>query len=204
MGIVAGLAIVVLELLYVGVLSAGLSGLPTPDDPISDPWFTLMELLILAMVPAFVVLMIAVDAYADRADKGYTRAALVFMAMMGLVTACVHFSVLTLSRQAAFEGADLVFAFRWPSVVYSLDILAWDVFFALSVLFAAAGFRGGGVARAIRWMLVVSGLLAFAGLIGVPTGDMMLRNIGILGYVGAMPVAAGLIVWLWIRTPAAR
>ncbi len=204
MGIIAGGAVVVLELLYVGALSAGLATLPTPDDPISDPWFTLMELLILALVPAFVVLMVAVEAYAAREDKVYARAAVVFMAMMGVVTACVHFSILTLSWQLAFEGYEHVFAFRWPSVVYALDILAWDVFFALSVLCAAMVFRGAGLERAIRWLLLASGGLALAGLIGVPAGDMMLRNIGILGYVGTMTPAAGLMAWLWIRTPPIR
>ncbi len=203
MGILAGLAVVALELVYLIVLTIGLTRLPTPGDPISDPWFTIMEVLILAMVPAFIVLMTAVHAHAGRADKGYSLAALVFMSMMGLVTACVHFSILTLGRHAAFDGYDLVFAFTWPSVVYALDILAWDVFFALSVLFAAPTFRGSGVTLAVRWALVASGLFALAGLIGVPTGDMSLRNIGILGYAGLMPIAAGLTVILWIRTPAA-
>ena len=123
------------------------------------------------------------------------------MGLMGLLTACVHFAVLTLSRHPSFAGYDLVFAFRWPSVVYALDILAWDVFFALSVLFAAAVFRVSKLEKAIRWMLVASGFLALAGLIGVPTSNMDLRNVGIVGYVGGMTIAAGLIAVLFARTP---
>jgi hypothetical protein len=61
------------------------------------------------------------------------------------VTSVVHFCVLTLSRQREFAGRpweSLVFPFAWPSVVYALDTLAWDVFIPLSVLFAALVFRG--------------------------------------------------------------
>jgi hypothetical protein len=36
----------------------------------------------------------------------------------------------------------LFLSFKWPSVSYALTILAWDVFFALSVLFAAPVFGG--------------------------------------------------------------
>jgi hypothetical protein len=84
--------------------------------------------------------------------------------------------------------------------VYALDILAWDVFFALAVLFAAPVFSGSTLARWIRWLLVLSGVLALAGLIGVATADMGLRNIGILGYSGVFPVAALLLAVLFHRT----
>ena len=43
-------------------------------------------------------------------------------------------------------------------------------------------------------LLIVSGALEFAGLSGVITGNMQLRNIGIIGYVGIFPIAALLVV----------
>lgn len=78
----------------------------------------------------------------------------------------------------------------WPSVVYALDILAWDVFFPMSVLFAAPVFREGRLESWIRSLLVLSGVLAFAGLAGVVANAMQLRNIGIVGYAVVFPVAA--------------
>ena len=108
-----------------------------------------------------------------------------------------------MSRHAEFAGQawlPLIFSFTWPSVAYALDILAWDLFFPLSVLSAAYVFRGSRLATAIRVLLVVSGVLALGGLSGVVTGEMALRSIGILGYVGVFPVAALLLAILFWRT----
>lgn len=115
----------------------------------------------------------------------------------------MHAVILTLSRQAAFSGLEwspLILSFRWPSVPYALDILAWDVFFSLSVLFAAFVFRGSRLATLIRLLLAVSGVLALGGLSGVIAGNMQLRCIGIVGYAGIFPITALLLSALFVRT----
>ena len=109
---------------------------------------------------------------------------------------------MTLRHQAAFAGQPwlpLFLEFKWPSVVYALDILSWDLFFPLSVLFAAPVFGGSPLAIWIRWLMVASGTLALAGLSGVVFGDMQLRNIGIVGYVGVFLVVAVLLAVLFDR-----
>ena len=93
----------------------------------------------------------------------------------------------------------LVLSFNWPSVVYALDILGWDVFFPLSMLFAAPVFWGSRVAAWIRVLMTASGVLALAGLSGVVVGDMQLRNIGIVGYVGVFLVVTALLGVLFYR-----
>ena len=118
------------------------------------------------------------------------------------MTCGVHFCILTLSRQPEFTGLSwlpLVLSFKWPSVAYALDILGWDVFFALSMLFAAPVFRGTRLAAWIRMLMIASGVLALAGLSGVVAGDMQLRNIGIVGYVGVFLVVAALLAVLFYR-----
>jgi hypothetical protein len=134
-------------------------------------------------------------------------AAIVFMSLLTALTVSVHFVLLTVGRQAAFSGLPwmpLFLSFTWPSVAYALDILAWDVFFALSVLFAAPVFRGDGLTGWIRALLIVSGVLALAGLSGVFAGNMQLRAIGIAGYAGVFPIAALLLAILFHRaTPQA-
>lgn len=119
----------------------------------------------------------------------------------------LHFTILTLSRQPEFaqlESAPLLLSFNWPSLAYALDILAWDVFFPLSVLSAALVFKGSKVANWTAVLLVVSGVLALAGLSGVALNDMQFRNIGIVGYVGVFPIAAVLLATLFQRTPPHR
>ena len=109
---------------------------------------------------------------------------------------------MTLSRQPEFTAQPwlpLVLSFNWPSVVYALDILGWDVFFPLSMLFAAPVFWGTRLAAWIRVLMTASGVLALAGLSGVVVGDMQLRNIGIVGYVGVFLVVTALLAVLFYR-----
>lgn len=87
---------------------------------------------------------------------------------------------------------DLIFKFEWPSVVYCLDIIAWDWFFALSMLFAAQVFQKNRLEKSIR-MLIISGILSLAGLAGVIVANMQFRDIRILGYAVVAPVVFGLL-----------
>ncbi len=153
-------------------------------------------------MPLMVALMVAVHAWAPAEAKVFSLISLVFMSLLAGLTCSVHFVILTVGRQAAFAGLTwmpLFLSFNWPSVSYALDILAWDVFFALSVLFAAPVFSGNRLATSISVLLVASGALALGGLSGVIVGDMQLRNIGILGYSGVFPAAALLLAIFFYR-----
>ena len=81
----------------------------------------------------------------------------------------------------------------WPSAIYAIELLAWDVFLGLSLLFAAPVFQGAGLKRNIRTALVVVGVLCLAGTLGPVTGDMRFQFISVLGYGVVLPVA-----WLMI------
>jgi hypothetical protein len=118
------------------------------------------------------------------------------------VTCGLHFCILTLSRQPEFAGQPwlpLVFSFEWRSVAYALDIVGWDVFFAISMLLAAPVFSGSRLAAWIRVLMIASGVLSLAGLSGVVVGDMEVRNIGIVGYVGVFVVVAALLTVFFYR-----
>lgn len=204
---VAAQGIVSLSAVYGATLVAGLVSLRSPDQPIGDPWFSMLEFLILLTMPLMVALMVAVDSWAPAEAKVFSLIALVFMGLTALLTCSVHFVLLTLRHQAAFSGVawmPMFLSFKWPSVAYALDILAWDGFFPLSVLFAAPAFSGNGLAGWIRGLLIASGVLAFAGLSGVIVGDMRLRNIGIAGYAVVFPVVALLQAILFRRAGKPR
>jgi hypothetical protein len=203
LGIVSAAGTVLLGGVYAAVLAFGLLTLPSPRLPIGDPFFSVLEVLIIVMMPVIVALMVAVHAWASAEVKVFSLLALVFASMLAALTSCVHFVILAVGRQAAFSAVasmPLFLSFTWPSVAYALDILAWDVFFALSVLCAAPVFSGNRLATSVRVLLVAAGALALAGLSGVIAGDMRLRGIGIVGYSGIFPVAALLMAMLFRRT----
>ncbi|MDX8355118.1 hypothetical protein [Cognatiyoonia sp. IB215182] len=204
LGAVSAAMTTLLLLAYLLTLALGLMSLPNPDQPIGDPYFTLMELLIIVMVPIIILMMVAILTICPASRKPQAIAALVFMAMMGTITMSVHFAILILQPNPAFADMSRVLTFTWPSVVYVLDILAWDIFFALGVILAAGTFDTGPLAFWIRLLLWTSGLLALAGLAGVPTGDMQLRNIGIVGYAVVFPIATALIGVYFHRLPHMR
>ncbi|MDJ0638799.1 MAG: hypothetical protein QNJ20_08195 [Paracoccaceae bacterium] len=193
LGIASALLLVVLEILYAVVLILGLSKLDGPGAPIPDPYFTVMEVLILAIMPPLILLAIAVHSSCAPDRKPFAFASVIFIAIATTVTTAVHSSILFLSRAPAFADMNHVFSFEWPSVVYVLDILAWDVFFAFFAIFLALALDRHGVEGWARRLSFLSGLLAFTGLWGAVAGDMQIRNIGIIGYVGVFPVAALLI-----------
>jgi hypothetical protein len=201
-GIFSGSATVILLVAYAVTLIVGLASLGSPQEPIGDPMFTILEILIITMMPAMVALMVAVHAWAPMHAKTLSLTSLIFMSLLAGVTCSLHFCILTLSRQPEFAGQSwlpLVFSFEWPSVAYALDIVGWDVFFALSMLFAAPVFSGSRLASWIRVLMIASGVLSLAGLSGVVVGDMEVRNIGIVGYVGVFLVVAALLTVFFYR-----
>lgn len=199
-------ALVLLSLAYAVVLSIGLITLPSPAHPIQDPWFTLMELLILGIAPAMLVFVVALQLWVPEPRRALARLGALFMALCVGLTCSVHFVILALSREPGFAGepwASQVFAFRWPSLAYALDILAWDVFFAIAALCVGLSLRGSVLAGAVRWLLLASAALAFVGMLGVPLQDMQVRNLGIVGYAVLFPLAAA-IAALRLRAPRPR
>jgi hypothetical protein len=97
----------------------------------------------------------------------------------------VHFVELTVARRidpATFPGYARIFGWEWPSTFYAIDIVAWDVFFGLSLLFAVPAFAHRSDATIIRRGLIASGSLCLIGLIGPFADAIACREIGILGY----------------------
>ena len=164
-----------------GMYSVGLTR------PIADPVLAIMETLTLVTAPLLVILMSAIHDTAPPERKIYSLIALAFAVLVAGLTSAVHFAGLTALRQTGMEGI------AWPSVIYAVELLAWDVFLGLSLLFAAPVFPGKGLGRYIRTGLVAVACLCLAGVLGPVTGDMRLQFIAVLGYGLLLP-----IIWLMI------
>ena len=202
----SALAIFVIGVVYVLTGAAGL--VLTRDvarrDPLQqvDPYLATLELLIILAAIFMVVMMGAVHAYAPREAKTYSLVALGFMLLMAVVTISVHFVQLTVVRRIEFAGApplSRIFFTEWPSVMFALDLLAWDLFLGLSLLCAAQVFKGAGLLVPVRVSMILSGVLCLAGLIGPASGDLRFQILGIIGYAGVFPVACLLLARCFAR-----
>ena len=178
-------AIFFIEAVYVVVFVIGFASLGNTSEPLPDPYLAIGEVLILVMAPIMVVLMLAIHQCAPKQAKPYTQVALGWMVAAAAFTTVVHFVELTVARRidpATFPGYARIFGFEWPSTFYAVDIVAWDVFFGLSLLFAVPAFAHRSDATLIRRGLIASGSLCLVGLIGPFANALAWRTIGILGY----------------------
>ena len=178
----------VLGVIYVVTIVAGFVANRNLKDPVKDPHLAVAEVLILVMAWVMVVLSVAIHSTAPVDRRPYTLVSLCWMVAAAATTSVVHFVELTVGRRldrATFPGYDRLFGFRWPSTLYAVDIVAWDVFFALSLLFAAPAFEAD---TAVQTGLVVSGVLSLLGLVGPAVDRIAWRGIGIFGYAVVFPL----------------
>ena len=202
LGVISAIVVIILLIVYSITLIIGFMSLKSQSDQIGDPMFSILEILIITMMPAIVVLFVSLYAWTPENVKIFSLISLIFMSLLAGVTMSLHFVILSVSRHYMFsklEWIPLFTSFTWPSVAYALDILAWDVLYSLSMLFGALSFSGSRLKLWIRISMVTSGVLALAGLSGVVVGDMMLRNIGIVGYVPVFLVVLVLFTLLFCR-----
>ena len=173
-----------LTVAYVVDFVVGFTALGDLSAPLPDPYLAVGEALILVMAPILVALMLALHACAPRQARSFTLVALGWMLAAAALTTTVHFVELTVARHvdpASFPGYARIFDFRWPSLLYAVDIVAWDLFFGLALLFAVPAFRRRSDTAA-RVGLIASGSLCLLGLIGPLTNALAWRAIGIFGY----------------------
>lgn len=98
------------------------------------------------MASPMIMCMVAAHAHAPPEVEEHSFAGLVFMIHLAGITSCIYFVIPTASRHieaAGLLGVPLLFYFKWPSIAYALDILAWDRLFARSFLFAVPMFKVG-------------------------------------------------------------
>ncbi|MCU0386202.1 MAG: hypothetical protein MUE38_09245, partial [Flavihumibacter sp.] len=154
-------------IVYAGITAAGLLSLESPDTPIADPYFSIMEMLSILIALLMGVCLVAIH-YSTLSDKKfYSLLAVLFMFVTICITSIVHFLILSLSttpEALSIPWHSFLFSFKWPSVVYTLDILAWDLFFGLSMIFLSGVFERRST---VRYLLLLAGIISLVGLIGI-------------------------------------
>lgn len=182
--------VVALSAAYGAVMVAGFGSLGNLTDPLPDPYLAVAELLILLMAPAMVVLMAAVHACAPVHLRMVSMIAFAWMLVAACLTMTVHVVELVVARRidpGAVPGFARLFDFAWPSMLYAVDVVAWDLLLGMSLLFAAFVFTGRRY-QGVRRGLLASGALCLLGLVGPATDVLAWRGIGIFGYAVVFPL----------------
>lgn len=177
----------VLGVAYVAAIGAGFIANRTTKDPVKDPHLAIAEVLILTMAPVLLTLSAAIHHSVPADVRPYTLISMGWMVAAVATTSIVHLVELVVARRLRvedFPAHERIFGFRWPSILYAVDVVAWDFFFALAVLFAVPAFDGHG---AVQLGLLTTGLLSLAGLVGPAVGNIAWRSIGIFGYAVVFP-----------------
>ena len=168
---------------YVAVFVAGFASVGDLAKPLPDPYLAVAEVMILVIAPIMLLMMAAIHHGAPQDARPFTRVASGWMTAASALTILAHFVQLTVARHIdpALSGYARIFGWQWPLTLYALDIVAWDVFFGLSLLFAVPAFTPQHAAAVRRW-LIVSGSLCLIGLVGPFFDAMEWRMIGVAGY----------------------
>ncbi|HTP14735.1 MAG TPA: hypothetical protein VMK13_02735 [Streptosporangiaceae bacterium] len=175
---------------YAVTMVAGFAAMGNLSKPLEDPYLAIMEVLILVMAPVLVLLAVVIHACAPEGTKTYSMTALGWILLAAGFTMTVHLVQLTVVRRidpSAIHGFQYLFNWHWPSMLYGVDIVAWDIFFGLALLFAAPVFHAAGHAAA-RNGLLIAGAMCLVGVIGPAVNHIALRQIGIIGYAIVWPI----------------
>ena len=175
---------------YAVTMVAGFAAMGNLSKPLEDPYLAIMEVLILVMAPILVLLAVVIHACAPEGTKTYSMTAVGWMLLLAGFTMTVHLVQLTVVRRidpSAIHGFQYLFNWHWPSVLYGVDVVAWDIFFALALLFAAPVFHAAGHV-AVRNGLLIAGAMCLVGIIGPAVNHIALRQIGIIGYAIVWPI----------------
>src|SRR5215471_10357124 len=169
--------VVVLSVLYVvtGVAGLLLGHLAGGDNfGQSDPYLAILEWLIVAVTIPIITMFAAACLQAPAAKKAHALSALSFAVLCCGLTAAIHFFRLAVVRRldpGTTEALSALVSFRWPSVAFALDLLAWDLFLGIALILLSDVFAD----RSVRLTSAAAGSLCLLGFLGPATGDLRIQ-----------------------------
>lgn len=203
LGVGAAIAIFVIGVLYVGVIGTWLLVEAVPQEPIGDPYLAVMEALTIVSAFAIVGFVVALQSFAADTHRLPALAALVSGCLGAALTITVHFVQLTAVRQLWQAGELADYRLVWPSAIFAVEYVAWDVFVGGMMIAAGLSLSGHTGGRPARRALLVGGVLCVVGAAGPISGWMALQNVSVLGYAVVLPIAAALSARMFYRTDPA-
>ena len=168
-----------------------ITGIVIGQGVLKEPYLAIAEVMTLVGAPLLILLTVAIHECAPQSAKVFSLTALGWILLLAGSTVIVHFVNLTLWRQINDQQKiDYVrfLGWEWPSMMYAIELVAWHLFFGLSMFFAAFAFKGVGKEKIVKQGLIITGILCIVGLIGPVIGDLKWRMIGIFGYGILFPI----------------
>ena len=193
-------ALLALGVIYIGLIVWGIVTQDPRTGFIRENIRILME--IATMISALILLLFTFSIKSMLGPGNLpAEISVVFMTILVTLTSIVHFVSITISGQLINTAPLLspLLSLNWPSLLLSIDILAWDVFFGVAFIFLGLSLRQIKDLSPVTIAMILSGILSLLGLIAIPLNNMNLRFIGIFGYT-VMPVISCAILLVKIET----
>ena len=181
-----------------------ITGIVVGQGVLIEPYLAIAEVMTIVGAPLLILLMAAIHECAPQRARVFSLTAIGWIVLLAGSTVIVHFVNLTLWRQISVQQKiDYVrfLGWEWPSMMFAIELVAWHLFFGLSLFFAAFAFRGEGSEKAVRIALIATGLLCIIGLIGPAVGDLIWRSIGVFGYGVGFPIVCAMIARVFKNAP---
>lgn len=182
-------ALLALGVVYVGLIAWGIITRDPDTGFIRDPVRILMEIVTMASAVVLLFFALSIKRLLAPEHTFLAEISVVLMTILVSLTGMVHFVSITVSSplMQAYPQLSPLLSLGWPSLLLSIDILAWDVFFGLAFIFLGLSLRPMKELSIASSLMIISGILSLLGLIALPFNNMDLRYIGIFGYT-VMPV----------------
>ncbi|HAD06397.1 MAG TPA: hypothetical protein DCE76_04485 [Anaerolineaceae bacterium] len=181
--------LLVLGVIYIGLILGGIISRDPQTGFIRDGVRIFMEIVTILSAFGFLFFALSIKNLSTSVNNFLAEISVIFMTLLVSLTSIVHFVSITVTTQIVNHAALLspVFSLSWPSLLLSIDILAWHIFFGLAFIFLGFSLTPIKELSQTRFIIVLSGIVALLGLIALPLNDMALRFIGIFGYT-VMPI----------------
>jgi hypothetical protein len=158
----------------------------------------------LVLAPIFVALLASIHSHAAEMNKTFSRIALSFAVIYGVVITVnyfVQFTVVVPSLQSGeSQNLSLFTQYNPHGFFIALEVLAY-LMMSASLLSTAPIFAGGGIERAIRWLFTMCFVLTAAALAGLwlVKGDLVAAEVTILTINWVTLIAGGLLLSIVFR-----
>jgi hypothetical protein len=157
----------------------------------NEPYLTIAEVLSIIGAGILVVLTATIHECAAPRVKVFSLIAFGWTLLLAGFTSAVHFINLTLLKQLnPTQKMELIriVGWEWPSIFYTIELVAWHLFFGMALLFLARVFQGSGSEKIVRVGLLITGFLCIIGLTGPLIGNLNWRMMGAFGYGFIFPI----------------